>query len=219
MSEPELLSDLASQISVSHSALLLIDMQNDFCTPGYGAEAAGRDIGPARAIIPSLQRLLHAARQAGVAVAHIAFWTLPDHGSDSGSWLTQRRKSTFSSERLCLADTPGAQFVGDLTPLPGEYQVHKHRYSAFTGTSLELLLRSRGVKTVIVCGVSTNACIESTFRAAFDLGYYVVVPVDGCASWDRALHEAALANARHRFGATPAIDDIIEIWGAHGRIE
>jgi len=217
MRELELLSGVELQADPSRTALLLVDMQNDFCVPGFGAEKAGRDIGAARAIIPALQRLLGSAREAGVAVAHVAFWTLPDRLGDSGPWLTQRRKATYSSDRLCLADTPGAEFVEELRPIAGEWQVRKSRYSAFTGTNLDLLLRSRGVQTVVVCGVSTNACVESTFRAAFDLGYYVLVPTDGCASWDAALHEAALANARHRFGATPEVRELIEIWSRHAR--
>lgn len=203
---------LREQIAPHHTALLIVDMQKDFCTPGFGAERAGRDLGAAQKVIPSLQRLLGAARQAGATVAHIGFWTLPDHGSDSDTWLWKRRGSTASSPQLCIADSEGAQFIDALKPRAGELEIRKHRYSGFTATNLDLLLRARDVRTIIVTGVSTNVCVETTFRAGFELGYAVVVPPETCASWDGDLHEAALANVRHRFGVTPSIEDILKVW-------
>jgi nicotinamidase-related amidase len=212
--EPIMLHDLPARIAPQHSALVIVDMQKDFCTPGFGAERAGRDIGAARAAIPAIARLLAAARGAGVRIAHVGFSTLPDHGSDSGPWLAQRRRSTFSSDTLCIPGTEGAAFVDELAPRPGEWIVPKHRYSAFTGTDLDLLLRSRGVKTLVLAGVSTNACIESTLRAGFELDYYICVPPEAVGSWDRALHDATLANVNHRFGITPSLTDIEAIWSA-----
>lgn len=207
-----MLETVGAQVAPAHTALLIIDMQKDFCTPGYGAERAGRDLSAAQRAIPSIQRLLYGARAAGAAVAHVGFWTLPDHGSDSDSWLQKRRGATVSSPTLCIADTDGACFVDELAPIDGEMEIRKHRYSAFTATNLDLLLRARGVRSVIVTGVSTNVCVETTFRAAFELGYYTIVPPDGCASWDQSLHEAALANVRHRFGMTPSVDEILACW-------
>lgn len=210
--EPLLRVDLADIVDPAHTALLIVDMQKDFCTPGFGAEQAGRDLSMARSVIPHIARLLAGAREAGVAVAHIGFRTEPDHGSDSGPWLAQRRRSTASSESLCIAGTEGEQFVDELAPRPGEIAIAKRRYSAFTGTELDLRLRAKRVESVIVTGVSTNVCVETTARAAFELDYYLCVPSDGCGSWDRSLHEAALANVRHRFGLTPTIDDILTAW-------
>lgn len=197
-----------------HTALLIVDMQKDFCTPGFGAEQAGRDLSMARGVIPKLAFLLSEARRAGVLVVHVGFSTAPDHGSDSGPWLAQRRRATASSERLCISGTEGEEFIDELAPLPGEVVVRKRRYSAFTGTDLDLLLRARDIKSIVVTGVSTNACVETTTRAGFELDYYVAVPQDGCGSWDRTLHEATLANVRHRFGITPQSDDIAAIWQA-----
>lgn len=207
-----MLETLCAQAHPAHTALIIVDMQKDFCTPGYGAEQAGRDLSAAQRAIPNIARLLTGARAVGATVAHVGFWTLPDNGSDSDSWLQKRLGATVSSPTLCIADTNGAMFIDELAPARGELQIRKHRYSAFTATNLDLLLRARGVRTVIVTGVSTNVCVETTFRAAFELGYYVLVPTDGCASWDQDLHDAALANVRHRFGLTPAIEDILACW-------
>jgi|SRR5579871_4408930 len=205
---------LAEQVDPRHTALVIVDMQKDFCTPGFGAERAGRDLGPANRAIPWIQRLLAGARYAGATVAHVGFWTLPDNGSDSDTWLWKRRGATVSSPTLCIADSEGAAFVDELAPVAGELQIRKHRYSAFTATNLDLLLRARDVRTIIVTGVSTNVCVETTFRAGFELGYAVVVPSESCASWDEDLHQAALANVRHRFGVTPGVEDILQIWEA-----
>jgi ureidoacrylate peracid hydrolase len=214
MTSPTILDDLADRFDPGHTALLIIDMQKDFCVEGFGAHRAGRDLAAARTAIPHIARLLQAARTSGVRVAHVGFWTLPDNASDSGPWLAQRRRSTYSSDSLCIAGSEGAQFVDELAPAPGEWVVRKHRYSAFTGTDMDLLLRSAGVRSLVIAGVSTNACVESTLRAAFELDYYIAVPPDAVGSWDRRLHEATLANVDHRFGVTPSVDELAGIWRA-----
>lgn len=211
-SEPGMLETLEEVLAPSHSALVIVDMQKDFCTPGFGAERAGRDLSMARGVIPHIGDLLEGARRAGAAVVHVGFSTLPRHGSDSGSWLAQRRRSTVSAEDLCLTGSQGAQFVEELAPEEDELVVHKRRYSAFTGTDLDLLLRARNVRSLVVTGVSTNVCVETTARAAFELGYYVCVPPDATGSWDRTLHETTLQNIRHRFGLTPTVGQILGVW-------
>jgi len=208
----QILETIEERFHPRHTALLIVDMQKDFCEPGFGAEKAGRDLGPSKAVIPNIARLLQGAREAGAAVAHVGFSTFPNNGSDSDSWLAQRRQSTVSSDTLCITGTEGAQFVTELSPQGDEWVIGKHRYSAFTATDLDLLLRAKHIRSVIVTGVSTNVCVETTFRAAFELGYYVAVPPDGCASWNQDLHDAALANVRHRFGVTPMIDEILAGW-------
>jgi nicotinamidase-related amidase len=212
--EPEILADMPQRFAAAHTALLIIDMQKDFCLEGYGAHKAGRDITAAKRATPGMARLLAAARKSGVRVAHVGFSTLPDHASDSGPWLAQRRRSTFSADNLCITGSDGAAFIDELVPAKGEWVVAKHRYSAFTGTDLDLLLRSRRIKSVVVTGVSTNACVETTLRAAFELDYYVCVPPEAVASWDQPLHEATLANVNHRFGVTLGVDEIAAIWAA-----
>jgi ureidoacrylate peracid hydrolase len=211
---PEMLIDKHQRFDPKRTTLLIIDMQKDFCLEGYGAQKAGRDLTAARQAIPKIRMLLDAARRHNVHIVHVGFWTLPDHASDSGPWLVQRRRSTASADNLCMADTPGAEFVDELAPAAGEAIVHKHRYSAFTGTNLDLLLRARGTRSLVITGVSTNACIESTLRAGFELDYYICVPPDAVGSWNQDLHAATLANVDHRFGVTLSTRDLLEIWGA-----
>jgi len=211
MTEPFILEPQA-RLASQRAALLIIDMQKDFCLDGFAAAKAGRPLAAAQSIVAGLQGLLQAARDNGVLVCHIGFWTLPDHGSDSGPWLAQRRRSTYSGDRIAIAGSEGAEFIDELGPAKTEMVIHKHRYSAFKGTDLDMLLRARNIETVVVTGVSTNVCVESTAREAFENNYYVFVPRDAVASWDAELHAATLRNVEARLGHVTSIAEVIEAW-------
>ncbi|NIR31433.1 MAG: cysteine hydrolase [Gammaproteobacteria bacterium] len=210
--EPPILEGLEERLDPAHTALLIIDMQKDFCVEGFAASTAGRPLAPARSIIPRLRALLHAARETGVLVGHVGFWTLPDHLSDSGPWLAQRRRSTYASDTIAVAGSEGAEFIDELAPADDEIKVLKHRYSAFKGTNLDIILRAHDIRTVVPTGISTNVCVESTLRDAFEHTYYVCVPEDACASWDMELHAATLKTADARFGLITKVDEVTAIW-------
>jgi nicotinamidase-related amidase len=211
--EPKILESLQERIAPQHTALLIIDMQKDFCVEGMGASRrSGRDLSCTRAIIPNLVKLRQAARNSGALVVHVGFLTLPDHLSDGGPWLSQRRRSTYASDSFAMAGSEGAQFISELSPADGEVTVHKHRYSGFKGTDLDMILRAKQIRTCIITGISTNVCVESTFRDAFEHGYYIVVPSDGTASWSKELGESTLQNVTHRFGLVAMVDEIVAIW-------
>lgn len=210
--EPRILHSLEERLDPAHTALLIIDMQKDFCVDGFATSKAGRPLGPAQSIVPHLQELLAVARDCGVLVCHVGFWTLPDHMSDSGPWLAQRRRATYASDAIAIAGTEGADFIEELRPKDGEIQVLKHRYSAFKGTDLDMILRAHAIQTVVPTGVSTNVCVESATRDAFEHNYYVCVPEDGCASWDMELHAATMKTINARFGLLTCIEDVAAIW-------
>ena len=210
---PEVLHELEEKARPDRAALLLIDMVNDFLHPeGKTAVRAGRPIGQARAVIPSMRRLLEAARSAGVLVLHCQHTTLPGGASHSGPWLDARSRATYSVEDVCMEGSWGQQIIDELCPVEGDVIVKKYRYSAFAGTNLDMVLRSAGRLTTICCGVSTNVCVEATAREAFSHDYYVVVPSDACASWDMALHEATLASVKHRYGAVCMSEELVALW-------
>ena len=210
--ETEILKTFDQRIAPEHTVLVIIDMQKDLVYDGFKCDLAGRDLAATRSVIPNLQRLLSAARSSRVTVCHVGFWTLPDHGSDSTSWLAQRRRSTFSSDLLCMAKSEGAEFIDELAPLGDELIIHKSRYSAFKGTNLDMVLRAQNIKTVVTAGVSTNVCVESTLRDAFEIGYYVCIPSDATASWDMSLHRASLQTVDHRFGLVSTTSEIEKVW-------
>jgi ureidoacrylate peracid hydrolase len=212
--QPPILETLAERLKPSHTALFIIDMQKDFCIDGFATSKAGRPLGAAQAIIPRIAGLRAAARRAGVLVCHIGFCTLPDHMSDSGPWLSQRRRSAYASDKIAIAGSDGAAFIDELAPEDGELKILKHRYSAFKGTDLDMLLRAHNIGSVVVTGVSTNVCVESAVRDAFEYSYYVCVPDDAVASWDMSLHAATLKTIDARFGLVSNCRDIMELWSA-----
>ena len=215
--EPPILETLADRVDPAHAALVIIDMQKDFCRDGFATSKAGRPLDAVKELIPRLVRLRDAARQAGALVVYVGFETYPEHMSDSGPWLTQRRRATYAADKIAISGTEGMDFIEGLSPADGELTVHKHRYSGFKGTDLDMLLRAHNIRTVIPTGVSTNVCVESTFRDAFELSYYVCIPEDACASWDMELHAATMKTANARFGLVTSIDEVTGIWaGASG---
>lgn len=217
--EPQALETLEERLAPEHTALVIIDMQKDFCVDGFATSRAGRPLGPAQSIVPKLQALRTAARTAGALIVHVGFETYPEHMSDSGVWLTQRRRATYASDKIALSGTEGMEFIDELKPEEGELVVMKHRYSAFKGTDMDMLLRAHNIRTIVPTGVSTNVCVESTFRDAFEHTYYICLPEDGCASWDMELHAATLKTANARFGLLTRVDDILAIWRGAARAE
>lgn len=214
MSGQAVLRTLEEQVDPRHAALLVVDMQNDFCAPGFAADRAGRDLGPFVAIRPRIVELASAARRAGTLVCHIGFATVADGASDDGPWAVQRGRSTFSGPAMAVAGTPGADFIAALRPEEGDTVVMKQRYSGFKYTNLEIMLRARGVRSLFLAGGSTNVCVESTLRDGFELGFYVSLVADACASWDMALHEATLRTVDHRFGRITTSSELAALWDA-----
>jgi nicotinamidase-related amidase len=117
--------------------------------------------------------------------------------------------------RYTIPGTPGHEFARDFAPLENELVVRKYRSSGFWGTNLDMLLRSNGIKTVVVGGCTTEGCVESTARDAMFNDFYVVIAEDCVASDDRAQHEASMLLMRHRFDVAVS-DEIKRIWRTQG---
>jgi len=212
-SRPPIHSRVEDKVAPVRTALLIIDMLNDFLDPeGKTAQRAQRPIAHARAVIPAQQRLIACARSAGVGVVFVNHTTLPGFASASGPWLDARSRATYSTEDICLKGTWGAKVIDELTPGPDDLIVEKYRYSGFAGTNLELVLRSTGIQTVVCAGVSTNVCVEATAREAFSLDHYVIYAGDACASWDMDLHAATLSTAAHRYAVVTETSELARIW-------
>ncbi|MFF0794865.1 cysteine hydrolase family protein [Streptomyces spiralis] len=193
-------ADLLTVAHPRNTALLIIDMNNDFVHPdGQAARTGGRDLTASRSVIPTIVGLAADARAAGVAVIHCQHTTLPGGVGTSSAWAQARAWATYSAPEICLKDTWGHAIIDALAPQPGDIVVHKYRYGAFTGTQLELILHSLGRDTAVCCGISTNVCVEDTARQAFANDMHVVLPEDACASWDMRLHAASLETARQRY--------------------
>jgi nicotinamidase-related amidase len=214
MPEIEVLRTLEEKTNPRWTALLLVDMLNDLIHPeGKAATAAQRPMAHVNEVLPNIERLLALARRAGVMIVHIQHTTLQHGLGLSGPWLDARSHATYGMLEFCMDGSWGQQVIDQLKPLPGEAVVRKYRYSGFVGTNLDQVLKSAERKSVIVAGVSTNVCVEATARDAFSHEYYVVLPGDASASWNRDLHRAALESAGHRYAAVCQIADLAKIWG------
>ena len=210
-----MLNTLHEKVDPQHAALVLVDVQNDFCAEGGAMHREGRDLTLVKQMIPRLERLLEAARAAKVRCVWIrcAYNTAPNHYL-SEVWLEQarrRRNGAYVSYPVC---EPG-EWNGDffqVKPRPDEVIVTKHRYGAFEGTDLDLVLRSRGIR--IMTGVATNVCVETTARQAFLKDYYVVFTSDCSATFSQAAHDATLHNIDQFFGEVVTAEQVMACWPA-----
>ncbi len=202
------MQDLAQLIDPAKAVVVVVDVQNDFCHPEGALGRAGAPTGDAMAMIPTLERLLDAARAAGTRVVFIQ--TIHEDATDSDAW---RGRMLNSASDICRKDTWGIEFTG-VAPVGDEPVVIKHRYSAFINTRLDSVLRTFKAETLIMTGVSTNVCVESTARLGYMLDYNIVFVDDCCAAYSRAEHEGALSNIRKHFGTVASADTLIETWKA-----
>lgn len=196
----------------ARTALLVIDMQNTFCQPGAPAEVV-----QSRAIVKPINRLAAGLRQRGGAV----IWVVHANGSQAGQsdWalffnhVVSDQVRTQTMESL----SPGRQQVWhELNTEPDDLTVVKNRYSALiTGSSsLERILRSRGLDTVLIAGTKTNVCCESTARDAMMLDFRVVMVADCCAALSEEEHLVSLENVIQQFGDVRTSDQVLALLGA-----
>lgn len=212
-----LLVTLGEKVEPAHTALVVIDMQNDFCASGGMVSRDGRDISEAQRMAERLPELLDCARATGVLRVFVRCeYTSEGNAYLSDPWLEQavrERKGGFTTIPVCEKDSWAGDWYGGIRPIEGDIVVVKNRYDAFQGTNLDLVLRSHGIRTVVMTGVVTNVCVETTARSAFVRDYYVVMAEDGCAAYVREDHEQTMRNIRRFFGVTPSIAELRAAWG------
>jgi len=213
------LTELAELVDPAHTALIMIDMQRDFIEPDGLFASLGINLSMYTESRPRLASLLAAARRAGTMVIHLQNTALPDRMSDSPAQIRfnlRMHKDARRNQpplRYTIPGTPGHEFAQEFTPLENELVVRKYRSSGFWGTNLDMLLRSNGIKTVVIGGCTTEGCVESTARDAMFNDFYVVIAEDCVASDDRAQHDASMLLMRHRFDMA-AGDEIKRLWQA-----
>jgi nicotinamidase-related amidase len=194
-------------------------MQRDFVEPGGVFATLGIDVSMYSETRPVLAGLLRDARRANALVIHVQNTALPDRMSDSPAQIRfnlrmhAQHRGDGGPLRYSVPGTRGHDFVAELAPLPGELVVRKYRSSAFFGTNLDLLLRSNGIKTVVIGGCTTEGCVESTARDAMFSDFYVVIATDGVASDDPEQHAASMLLMRHRFDLASAAE-ISGVWSS-----
>ena len=212
----QVFTELSELVDPAHTALLVVDMQRDFCQTGGAFDRLGVDISMYPPVVPRIAQVLAGARGAGVQVIYIQMTVLPGRKSESPAQIRfnlRMHLAEAGGEALgYTADgSVGQEILPELAPADGDLVVKKYRSSAFWGTNLDLLLRSNGVKSLVVTGCTTEGCVESTARDALFNDYYVVVVEDCVASDDRAQHEASLLLMRHRFDIATS-EEVLGVW-------
>jgi nicotinamidase-related amidase len=172
----------------AHTALMLIDMQRDFVEPGGFGETLGNDVSQLRAVIPPLQAVLAATREAGLTVIHTREGHLPDLSDCPPAKLTRGEPALRIGDpgpkgRILIRGEYGHDIIDDLAPADGELVIDKPGKGSFYATGLDETLRAQGITSLIVTGVTTEVCVHTTVREANDRGYECLVLSDCVGSY------------------------------------
>lgn len=187
----------ALSIDLSRAALIIIDMQRDFLEPGGFGAALGNDVSLLKSAVAPIKTVLEAARAAGILVIHTREGHRPDL-SDAPPAKVERGSPALRigapgpMGRILIRGEDGHDIIPELYPIAGEPVIDKPGKGAFYQTDLELTLRNRGIQNLLVCGVTTEVCVNTTVREANDRGYRCIVLADCCASYFPEFHDMGL---------------------------
>jgi ureidoacrylate peracid hydrolase len=201
------LRELGDIVDPAHTALVVVDVQNDFCHRDGGLAQGGGDMSAIEKAIDKLDQIIGQARQAGVPVIFLRIVQSP--GTSSAAWESLEPDD---GPRLVVDGSWGADYYAPIRPAEGELEIVKHRHSGFVATRLDLALRSMGIKTVVFGGVASNVCVEATARDAADYDYYVVVLSDASGAIRDELHQASLYTISTYIGRVAESTDIARLW-------
>jgi len=184
-------------VDIGRTALVIIDMQRDFLEPGGFGAALGNDVSRLKAAVAPCREVLAAARGAGLLVIHTREGHRPDL-SDAPPLKVERGDPAMRigapgpMGRILVRGEPGHDIIPELYPVAGEPVIDKPGKGAFYQTDLELMLKNRSIETLLVCGVTTEVCVNTTVREANDRGFRCVVISDCCASYFPDFHDMGL---------------------------
>ncbi|KCV24696.1 isochorismatase family protein [Bordetella bronchiseptica SBL-F6116] len=208
----EVRDTLEELIAPAHTALVVVDVQNDFCHPDGHFARHGKNIDTITGMLPALVPFVNAAQDMGIFTVFVQQLTLPHGRSDSPAWLRLKCRDGKSPE-YTMVGSWGAQLVDGLQPRAGDVMVQKFRPDAFVRTPLDGILRAQGIESLVIVGTTTEGCVESTVRGASYHDYYVIPVTDLITGPIAQLHANSLAFMRARYPAAESAQ-VLQTWRA-----
>lgn len=212
-------TDIAQMTAADRTVLVVVDVQHDFAHADGAMGRFGLDLSYAAAAIDRIETLIEVARRAGIGIVFARVQSRPETDTRALRLFMQRSgRGSDTALAICRHGTPGAAYHR-VVPQPDDLQIDKTLFSSFVGTTLDETLQARGIDTLVLCGLTTDCCVDCTARDAFHRDYNVFVVENACAAYDIRTHLAAIHGLSKNVALMVGTEELLAAWSPGGRPE